>query len=624
MCGIVGQLQFDTTPVDQSRLKEAADTLEQRGPDDSGFHLENGIGFGHRRLSIQDLSQAGHQPMSSADGRYVIVYNGEIYNFLELRNQLERQAWVSGSDTEVLLAAYTKWGVGCLEKLQGMFAFAIWDRLEQRLFAARDRMGVKPFYYHHRQERFLFSSRPAALHLLAPELTNDLDEQALRFYLEAGYIPAPHSINRGIRKLPPAHYLLVDKDGLKIERYWDFRQIAPENSWEERKEEELLDELDEMVEKSVRARMISDAPLGAFLSGGIDSSLAVAVMQKLSPNQIKTFTIGFDESRYDESRHAAAVAAYLKTDHHCEQLRVDDLLDLLPAFSGTFDEPFFDSSAFPVMAVSRLASRHVSVSLSGDGADELFGGYHYYQIAKKVSPLFRLPNLLRRTLSLGVGMIPKHNFQLLAGAINQRDAAASFAFTRGILKDYNSVLLPEVMGQTKGISDYFSELASSFVNGLSAAEQGMRLDALNILPDDYLQKVDVGSMAFSLEAREPLLDHQLVEWAMKLPVSWKLRAGKNKYLLRKLAYRYIPQEILDRPKQGFSVPIDAWLRGPLKQWARDRIFDRSAYEGLPIDRNRVISLFELHESGARNVHPFLWAILMLLDYQVNRKGEYSV
>ena len=615
MCGIVGMVDFRGR-ADPDTLRAAASTLQKRGPDDAGVWAEEIAGLGHRRLAIIDITPAGHQPMATPDGRYLIVFNGEIYNFADLRRELttEGQPWRSNSDTEVILAAYAKWGVDCLARFHGMFALAIWDRQRKELFAARDRMGVKPFYYHHSHACFAFASRPRAVFVLKPALSPAIDEQALRFYLESGYVPAPLSIHREIRKLAPAHYLLVNADGIQVQRYWDFRAIAPEPSWLARSEPELLDELDELVSKSVRSRMVSDVPLGAFLSGGIDSSLVVALMAKHSAAPVKTFTIGFAENAYDESAHAEAVARHLKTEHHCERLRVDDLLALMPAFGEEFDEPFFDSSAFPVMAVSRLARRHVTVSLSGDGGDELFGGYHYYRIAEKLGAAFRLPDAVRGTIATLVGCLPRHQFKLLAGALRQPDPVAAFAFARGIAKDYPQVLAADVAGRTRSMLDLFSDAAASFAPGLRPAEQGMRLDMLHTLPEDYLQKVDLASMAFSLESRDPLLDQDLVEWAMKLPLSWKLRGGQNKYLLRKLAYRHIPQPLIDRPKQGFAVPIDAWLRGPLRSWALERLNDSALFSRIPVEQGKALQLFRLHESGKRNVHPLLWAILMLLDF----------
>jgi len=619
MCGIVGIVRNNEEKANFNDIRNAADLLKNRGPDDSGVWLEGNVGFGHRRLSIIDLTDAAHQPMVSSDERYIIVYNGEIYNFIELRQHLADsiEHWKSNSDTEVILAAYSIWGVECVNRFHGMFAFAIWDRQEKVLFAARDRMGVKPFYYYYSNECFAFASRPRALFLLNDRLSREIDVQALRLYLDCGYIPAPYSIFEDIRKLPPAHYLTVIKNKLTIKRYWDFRQITVEPSWINRKEEDLIDELDEIVSRSVRSRMISDVPLGAFLSGGIDSSLVVAIMAKYSSHPVKTFTIGFNEKNYDESYYAQSVANYLGTEHHCEHMKVDELLQLMPKFSEEYDEPFFDHSAFPVMAVSRMARKSVTVSLSGDGGDELFGGYHYYQIAEKLSTFFSFPYGFRKLLSSAIRLIPNHQFKLLAGALNQPDITASFAFSRSIAKDFNAVIVPSVAGKTKCITDLFIEASKVFPPGLHPSEQGMRLDAFYTLPDDYLQKIDVASMAFSLESRDPLLDHDLVEWAMKLPVSWKLRNGDNKYLLRKLAYRYVPKKILDRPKKGFGVPVNDWLRNDLKSWAEQRLYDKKLFRDIPLDQSTVLSLWKLHNSGGRNVHPLLWAVLVFLDFNAN-------
>jgi len=616
MCGIVGQVSLAGIPPIVERLAEAAARMKNRGPDDSGMWSEGPVALAHRRLAILDISAAGHQPMHSPDGRFVIVFNGEVYNFLELRRELDpdESHWGSRSDTEVVLAAYARWGVGCLSRFRGMFAFAIWDRLEQRLFAARDRMGVKPFYYHADARDFLFASRPRALFALKPELNSEIDNQALRFYLEIGYIPAPWSFHPGIRKLPPAHYLLLDRDGLKIERYWDFRHIEPRHDWANRSEDDLLDELDEIVTRCVLLRMISDVPLGAFLSGGIDSSLVVAVMARHANRPVKTFTIGFDESVYDESSHAARVAAHLGTDHYTEHLRVDGLLNLLPSFFDEYDEPFFDYSAFPTMAVSRAARRHVTVSLSGDGGDELFGGYHYYRIAHQLEPFFRIPRPLRMVMAGLARSVPSHKMKLLGAALARPDVSSAFGFARSITKDFSGVFDPKMLGDTISIGELFHDASASFPGGLKGAERGMRLDAGYTLPDDYLQKVDVASMAFSLESREPLLDHELVEWAMRLPLKWKLRGRTTKYLLRRLVYRYVPQSIVDRPKQGFGVPIDSWLRGPLKEWSEARLNDFRLFEGLPISQGGIQRLYRLHLSGTRNAHPQLWAVLMLLEY----------
>ena len=616
MCGIVGVICISSeVRIDAESIKSGAELLKRRGPNDSGIWIGARAGFGHRRLAVIDTSSAGHQPMTSPDKRYVLVFNGEIYNYRALRDEMGNSyPWQGHSDSEVVLAAYIHWGSDCLSRFHGMFAFAIWDTENQTLFAARDRMGVKPFYYHHSPERFVFASRPRALHALIDRNTLKPDMQALRYYLECGYIPAPHAFHEGVQKLPPSHYLSVKGDRLSVKRYWDFNHITPAASWEARDEQELLDELDGIVSRCVRSRMVSDVPLGAFLSGGIDSALVVALMSRYSSLPVKTFTIGFDDKEHDESRDAQAVADYLGTEHSCNILGLDDLRALMPDFIEEFDEPFYDSSALPTMALSKLARTQVTVSLTGDGGDELFGGYPYYRIAKMLGPLYSAPAPLRHFLGRIIGVPSSHRFRLLSCAMLQDSPAASFAFTRSIAKDFGSVLHNGVLHTTNGYRDLLSDAAAEMSHTLHSCEVGMRLDSTFTLPDDYLQKVDVASMRFSLECREPLLDQTLVEWAMKLPLKWKIHNGVGKYLLRKLAYRYLPEDLLARPKRGFTVPIDKWLRGPLRDWALERLNDNGLYSYLPIDKSKVMQLFQLHDRGTRNVHPLLWALLMLVEY----------
>jgi len=616
MCGIVGRINFDGNSIEQNTLVSASELMHERGPDDKGIWIEKNCGFAHTRLSILDLSSAGSQPMISSNSRYVIVFNGEIYNCLELREDLggKNFNWKGHSDTEILLEGWSRWGIDLLDKIDGMFAFAIWDRKLQKLTAARDRMGEKPFYYHWDGKIFGFCSRPKPLFKVLPHLSSEYDDQALRYYLESGYVPAPYSIHKAVRKLPAAHYLEVSKNDLKIESYWDPSKIETKISWVKRNQNDLLDELDEILLSTVKQRMISDVPIGAFLSGGIDSSLIVAMMSKINNDPIKTFTIGFKEKAYDESQHAQKVAEHLVTDHYCEDLKVNDLLDLLPSFLHHYDEPFFDSAAFPTLAVSRLASKHIKVNLTGDGGDELFGGYHYYRIAKVLNPFFMLPNGLRNCVSLFSGLIPQHQFKLLSKAIGESNAARSFAFTRSIAKDFRQLLSKDVLNKTDSLADLFENTSEQFPSNLHACEQAMRLDATYTMNDDYLQKTDVATMAYSLEARAPMLGRKVVEWGMKLPTKWKIRGLTNKYLLRKLAYRYIPRQIIDRPKRGFGVPIDDWLRGPLSGWAFERLNNSDYFKGIPINQSAAKSLFQLHQSGRREVHPLLWAILMLLEF----------
>lgn len=616
MCGILGSIKFDDTVVDIQTLKSASDTIIKRGPDDEGFWQEDNVSLAHRRLSILDISSAGHQPMISSCGRYVIVFNGEIYNFNEVKGMLADSVslWRSHSDTEIILEAYKKWGADCLSHFHGMFAFSIWDKKSKKLFAARDRMGVKPFYYYHSKQSFSFGSRAKALLKLDKNISTKIDTQGLRIYLETGYVSAPYSIWKDIKKLPPAHYLEIDENGvLEIKRYWDFAQNKIETSWENRKEEDLLDELDAILSRSVHSRMVSDVPLGAFLSGGIDSSLVVAIMQKYSSAPIKTFTIGFEEKENDESSHAEAVAKYIGTDHHCQIMKVDDLLGFKDSFFEEYDEPFFDHSAFSVMAVSKLARKHVKVSLSGDGGDELFGGYRSYSQTQTLASVLWLPQNLRRLVFAAFKYLPKHRLRLLGQVLQQKDYPAILNFFRSISKDFRGVISEDLIASTLSMGDLYRSRAQSFPAKLSYAETGMRLDLSYLLADDFLQKIDVGTMSCSLEGRDPLLDQDIVEWATKLPLKWKIRGNTDKYLLKQLAYRYIDKEILDRPKRGFGVPMIPWLRGPLKKWMDDILHDSSLFEDVPLNQAKVINLYNMHDKGADNIAHYLWSIVVLLE-----------
>jgi len=539
----------------------------------------------------------------------VLTYNGEIYNYRELRSELGGD-WRSDSDSEVILRAYARWGKEFLGRLRGMFALGIWDRHEKRLLLARDRLGVKPLYYALRDGVVLFASRPQALFAYEPRLSTDIDLSGLSLYLEAGYFPAPFTLHRAVRKLPAGHLLEFGGGKASISAYWNPLGIEPISAWRDRPEGDLLDELDALLTTSVKARLISDVPLGAFLSGGIDSSIVVALMSKLASGPVKTFTIGFREPQYDESRHAAAVAKAFGTEHREEILSVDDLLALVPSFHEHFDEPFFDSSAFPALAVSRLARKQVTVALGGDGGDELFGGYHYYSILHRLAPAFRMPQVLRSSAAQMIRLAPSHRAQLLAATLSEGEPLKAFRFMRSIAKDFGSVML-EPRARMDAV---FAATVEQMPKSLTAAEQAMRLDLTHILPEEYLQKTDLSSMSYALEAREPLLDHDLVEWSLKLPLEWKLRGGKSKYLLRRLAERYLPREIVERPKQGFGVPIDRWLRGPLRNWARERLEDQNLYQRFPLDRRRVLELLDLHLSGKRDTHPLLWAVLMLAPF----------
>lgn len=612
MCGIAGAFNHD---IGDLRPACAQRILQNRGPDGQGVYNDAHVTLIHTRLAVIDPSARGAQPMKSACGRYVIVFNGEIYNYRDLRRTLEADyPFTSQSDTEVVLACYARVGPAALDQLRGMFAFAIWDKTEATLFVARDRLGVKPLYFACADKKFAFASRPQALCALVPALSRAIDQQALRYFMEAGYVPAPYSIFEGVRKLEPGHFLTVTSQGVQSTRYWSTDNIDTDASLVHANEEELLDELDALIGESVRMRLMSDVPLGAFLSGGIDSSLVVAHMARLAQHPVRTFTLGFTDKAFDESGHAAAVASYLGTEHTCETLAVDDLLALMPTFVKQYDEPFFDYSAFSVMAVSRLARKSVTVALSGDGGDEAFGGYHYYRLMAGLQNAHRLPALMRR---FGGGLLqsaPAQRLRWLGQVVTAECPASAYAFMRGVIKDAGHLMQPALVESTQPLSRLFAQRASALPRNLTFAEIGMRLDLNYTLPDDYLQKIDVGTMAFSLEAREPMLDHKLIEWAARLPLAWKLRNGTNKYLLRKLAYRYLPRHLLDRPKMGFGVPMARWLRGGLKAWGESLLHDNQALEALGLDGTATRSLWASHQDNKLQAHTALWSVLVLVQY----------
>ncbi|MDE2030004.1 MAG: asparagine synthase (glutamine-hydrolyzing) [Alphaproteobacteria bacterium] len=610
MCGIAGAVFCEVT---DSGIEKALKAFQRRGPDAQRATRERNATFLHARLSIIDLSAQATQPMTSFCGRYVIVFNGEIYNYRELRQELENSyRFQTNSDTEVILALYAKYDARLLDKLRGMFAFAIWDKQTEELFVARDRLGVKPLYFAAEGGRFAFASRPKALCLLVPEIDRTIDRQALRYFLEAGYVPAPHSIFRGIKKLEPGCFLRVTRQAVVQERYWSLDKVGTDETLLARKEGDLLDDLEALINDSVRLRLVSDVPVGAFLSGGIDSSLVAAFMKKRATGPVRTFTIGFKEKEFDESAYAEAVAAHLGTEHTRETLAVDDLMALMPRFIEEYDEPFFDYSAFPVMAVSRLARRTVTVSLSGDGGDEAFGGYHYYRIMCGLEATEKIPfsDMIGEVLK----HVPKQRLKWLGEILAMRNPTSAYAFMRGVIKDSGGILKSSLVADTIPLAGLFVARSAAFPHGLSYPEQAMRLDLSYTLPDDYLQKVDVGSMAFSLEARDPLLDPTIIEWAARLPMRWKIRGNVNKYLLRQLAYRHLPRALMNRKKMGFSLPMAHWLRTGLKAWGEELLADTQGLDALELDAAGVRKLWNLHQQGRISAHTALWSVLVLLQF----------
>jgi asparagine synthase (glutamine-hydrolysing) len=622
MCGISGKVNFQEK-INPEDLLDSISIIKSRGPDKENIIIDGPCGLAHARLAILDLSKTGDQPMVSSNGQFICVFNGEIYNFQKIRKKLENKkvTFKGSSDTEVLLESWNVWGSKTLDYLDGMFAFAIWDKFNKKLFIARDRIGEKPLYYSLEKNAINFASRPACLFKLDKKIKKNFSTQGIRYFLESGYFPSEFSVNENIKKLKAGQLLEFDEKGLKTQSYWNSNTIKTNYKLKEKDEEKILDELDSLLYESVKERMISDVPIGAFLSGGIDSSIVVAMMSKISSRPIKTFTIGFREKDYDESSYAEQVANFLNTEHTCKILEVSDLLSLLPDFLQNFDEPFFDSSAFPSMAVSQLAREKVKVCLTGDGGDELFGGYHYYKIVYFLNIFFKLPKNLRIYLAKVINFLPNHSFKLLAAALKKSSIDESFAFSRSIAKDFHSILNKDVIKSTLSLESLFKLESKNFPKNLHAVERSMRLDSKFTLCDDYLQKTDLSSMTYSLETRTPFLEKSLIEWSMELPHQLKVNASKSKYLLKKLLYRYVPKSLVDRPKQGFGVPIDSWLRNELKDWANEKITNKDNYKNLPLNQEALTKLFHLHLSGKRDAHPLIWASLMLLEFNRNLNSE---
>lgn len=642
MCGITGfwrpaGLEASAGDV----LLRMTDCLRHRGPDDGGAwtDAERGVALGHRRLSIIDLSIEGHQPMVSADGRFVVVYNGEIYNFKELRTELlaAGDRFRGHSDTEVMLAAFSRWGVqASVRRLAGMFACAIWDRHETRLHLVRDRLGEKPLYYGWQGDTLLFGSELKALRL-HPAFHAEVDRDALTLFLRFAYIPSPWTIYRGMRKLEPATMVTITPDGREAtERYWKLEDViaSGRDNRLQGSESGRIDALEARLRATIREEMISDRPLGAFLSGGIDSSTIVALMQQESSHRVRTFTIGFEEGEYDEARHAAAVAAHLGTDHTELYVTPAEALQVVPRLPGLYDEPFADSSQVPTFLLAALTRQHVTVALSGDGGDELLGGYNRYFLGGRLwRGLDRWPLGVRRAAAALIKQASPSFWGSAVGAV-QRGLPAGWRIAHPGDRMHK---LADVLPSTS-MSAMYRRLVSHWEfpeevvvggrepplglggrsplpAGTSGVEEMMYWDARTYLPDDVMVKVDRATMAVGLEARAPFLDHRVVELAWRLPAEDRFRAGQGKWAMRQVLYRHVPQELVERPKMGFGVPIDHWLRGALREWAGDLLnADSIRREGIlrpePIER-----LWNEHQSGRRNWQYHLWDVLMFRAWQ---------
>ena len=637
MCGIVGFIGAGPTEP-RSLVERMADALSHRGPDDSGLWVDNdsGVALGHRRLAIIDVSSSGHQPMVSGSGRYVIVFNGEIYNHAAIRRELDGRVgsgpWRGHSDTETLLAAIETWGIAeTLRRCIGMFAFGVWDRAERRLTLGRDRIGEKPLYYGAFGRTFVFASELKAIRV-HPACEREIDREALASFLRYCYIPEPRSIYSNIRKLPPGSLLEIDAAGSHQEAvpYWSAaKTLASARAHPfTGGDVEALDAFERVLGDAVELQMIADVPLGAFLSGGIDSSLVVAMMQKRASRPVKTFTIGFAEKAYDESPHACAVAKHLGTDHTELVVTPAEAMDVIPKLARLYDEPFADSSQIPTYLVAQLARRNVTVSLSGDAGDELFGGYTRYEVAERGWGLLgRIPGAVRRALpavirSRSAGWWTR-GFEFAAPVIPRR-----WRYSNPGNKLYR---LADLLSDSAG--EFYHGIISHWVNsrrmvvGCSQPdarlgcitpdivspeyrEQMMYWDLVTYLPGDILVKVDRAAMAVSLETRVPLLDHRVLEFAWSLPLGLKVRDGRGKWLMRELLARHVPRELTDRPKMGFGIPLNQWLRGPLRDWAEAHLDEsRIRREGY-LDPAPIRTKWQEHLEGDHDWSYLLWDVLM--------------
>jgi len=640
MCGIAG---FFTKEPElnqkdlENRVLTMANTLIHRGPDQGGAWADEGCGvaMGARRLAVIEPGKSANQPVISKNGRWILVYNGEVYNFQTLRRELGVKGHVfSGhGDTEVVVEAIDEWGVdGAVKRFNGMFAFAVWDKKDQKLYLARDHLGVKPLYWGYLDGLFLFGSELKAL-CAYPGLPRKLNRDAVAEYFRFGYIPAPMTVYEDINKLLPGHYLSISANREpSLEPYWSFHDAAhsalsePYNA----SEKELVDDLDIMLHDVIKGRTVADVPIGSFLSGGIDSSLVTAILSDISPSPVNTFTIGFKDQAYDESEHAGTVARHLGTNHTCMMIENSQIAELVPQLSNWYDEPFADSSQIPTALVSQLARKSVTVALSGDGGDELFGGYDRYLWADGPWRRYeRIPRDLRRIIgkmALGIGKESWDSLiRILPHSIRPAHGGESIRWLAKALKTES----PEILYRhLVSISDQLPTIqqehagrstplwASNHLGMFSDPPDNLQMhDSFYYLPDDILTKLDRASMAFSLEAREPLLDQRLLDFAWRLPRKYKIASGKGKVMLRSILGRYLPEPIVNRPKKGFSVPIDTWLRGPLKEWADSVFSDASHSQSNLLDLQEAKNLWLRFQNEETVSGQVIWRLLMFEQWR---------
>jgi asparagine synthase (glutamine-hydrolysing) len=618
MCGIAGFIEKHVTgagiAADETAaiLNRMCRVITHRGPDDQGVFVRGGVALGMRRLSIIDL-EGGQQPINGCDTSATVVFNGEIYNYRELQRELEARGhrFHTHSDTESIAHAYEEYGAKCVEHFRGMFAFAIWDERKRELFIARDRVGIKPLYYSvTRDGTLVFGSEIKSL-LEHPAIERETNVDALDAYLSFGYVPDPLSIFRGIHKLPPGHHLRFADGRVAVEQYWDFSYEPVEV----KREEDYLEELRALLDEAVKLRLVADVPLGAFLSGGVDSSAVVGLMTRSMSQPVKTFSIGFNEDTYNELKYARVAAKHFGTDHH-EFIVTPDICDIVDELVWHFDEPFADSSAIPTYMVSKLAREYVTVALSGDGGDELFAGYTRYVVDRKRSHLARLPRVVRE------GVMQPLSAHLPHGAWGRNylrnvslDPLDRYIDSISLFTDLNKLSLytmdfkRRLKDEREGVA-LFRAFAESVETG-DAIDPLLYLDSKTYLPGDILTKVDRMSMAVSLEARVPLLDHKLIEFVTRIPASLKMKGLETKHIFKRAVRGLVPDEILDRPKQGFGVPIQEWINTQLRERIHDTLTDQRTRERGFFDSHYVNLLLDEHERGRRDHAPALWALLML-------------
>jgi len=613
MCGIAGKFNFDAAnPIDAQRLGAMTAVLAHRGPDADGFYVDEGIGLGHRRLSIIDLS-TGDQPLANEDRTVWVVFNGEIYNFRDIRAELEAcgHRFRTQTDTEVIVHAYEQWGDGLVDRFRGMFAFAVWDQPRRRLLLARDRLGVKPLYYSLTPAGLTFASEIKAL-LEDPDVPRDWSADALDAYLALSYVPTPQTMYRAVAKLPAAHLLVAEAGRITIKPYWDLHFTG---HGDPAREEEYLEQLDALLAEAVRLRLVSDVPLGAFLSGGIDSTAIVAAMAKACSGRVVTMSVGFDHESFNELEYARAVATHLGVEQH-EKLVHADIVDLLPKLAWHLDEPFGDSSAVPTYYVSQAARERVTVALAGDGGDEPWGGYARHRVERAelavrrwLGPISAAAGHVGRLLPLTVTGVRSLRHLSLSPADACSEKHAYGQFESGTRTQFYSAEFARAVRDSDPFAGFRAAYAAC--ESRDPLDRALYVDMKTYLVDDIMTKVDKMSMAVSLEAREPLLDHKLLEFAATVPASLKVKHRQDKYLLRRLLMGRVPRQIIDRPKHGFEAPVGEWLRGPLAPMVDSLLLDHRFRDRGVFDERAVARVWREHREGRRDHRHRLWSLVML-------------